>query len=147
MAYIRPRVTQDRGAEIKRFAAGAGPMKRWPFTAALALATVAFSQSSPSATQRQSGLTAAEQRGLAFAEQHCSGCHAVTENGVSPNPESPSFQDVANRAGVTPSTLRQFLRDSHNYPSAMNFQIEAEQISDLADYIVTMQKPNYRPSL
>ena len=84
-------------------------------------------------------------RGLAFAEQRCSACHAVTKNGSSPNPESPPFEDIANRPGVTGETLEQFLRDSHNYPEAMNFKVEAAQIRDLASYIVTMKKAGYRP--
>lgn len=89
--------------------------------------------------------SAAARRGLAFAEQRCSGCHAVTANQASPNPESPSFEDVANRPGVTSATLQQFLRDSHNYPAAMNFRVEAARIRDLAVYIETLKKPGYRP--
>jgi mono/diheme cytochrome c family protein len=122
-------------------------MTRWSLGAALALAVVSFSQASPGATTRQSELSVAQGRGLVFAQQRCSACHAVTENRVSPNPESPSFQDIANRTGVTGSTLRQFLKDSHNYPAAMNFQVEGQQIDDLADYIMTMHRPGYRPSI
>jgi mono/diheme cytochrome c family protein len=120
-------------------------MTRTLFIAALTFAALAFSQASSRAADHGAELTAAEKRGLAFAEQRCSACHAVTENSISPNPESPTFQEIANRDGVTPATLRQFLHDSHNYPSAMNFRVEAEQISDLADYIVTMRKADYRP--
>jgi mono/diheme cytochrome c family protein len=122
-------------------------MTRWSLAAALALAVAFVSQPSPGAATRQADLSAAQQRGLAFAELRCSACHAVTMNRVSPNPESPPFQDIANRTGVTQSTLRQFLKDSHNYPAAMNFQVEDEQIHDLADYIMTMHKPGYRPSI
>jgi mono/diheme cytochrome c family protein len=122
-------------------------MTRWAFVAALPLAAVIFSQTSPGAAEPRGGLSATEQRGLAFAQQHCSACHAVTENRMSPNPESPSFQDIANRTGVTRSTLRQFLRDSHNYPAAMNFQVDVEQIDDLTDYVMTMKKPDYRPAM
>ena len=86
-------------------------------------------------------------RGLAFAQQHCASCHAVTANGTSPNPDSPPFEDIANRDGVTVKTLRLFLRDSHNFPAAMNFTVEAGQLNNLAKYIVTMQKPGYRPQI
>lgn len=84
-------------------------------------------------------------RGLAFAGQHCAACHAVAENHTSPNPEAPSFEDIANRPGVTSTTLQQFLRDSHNYPEAMNFHVDQTQIADLADYIATLRKAGYRP--
>ena len=90
-------------------------------------------------------LSAGARRGRAFAEQRCSGCHGVTENQASPNPESPSFEAIANRTGVTSATLQQFLRDSHNYPAAMNFRVEAGRIRDLAVYIETLKKPGYRP--
>lgn len=86
-----------------------------------------------------------DRRGLVFAEQHCAGCHAVHPDLPSPDPEAPSFDTIANRPGVTHATLRRFLRDSHNYPETMNFQVDARRIRDLADYIVTLQKPGYRP--
>jgi mono/diheme cytochrome c family protein len=90
-------------------------------------------------------LSAPARRGLAFAQQRCSGCHGVVENSSSPNPESPPFEDIANRPNVTQATLRQFLRDSHNYPAAMSFEVDPARISDLAAYIVTLKKPGYRP--
>ena len=92
-------------------------------------------------------LSASEMRGLAFAHEHCAACHAVEANGTSPNPESPPFADIANRPGVTRETLAQFLRDSHNYPEAMNFRVEAERIRDLADYMLTLRQPGYQPSI
>lgn len=97
------------------------------------------------ATQHRAAQSAAARRGLEFARQHCSGCHGVVANSSSPNPESPPFEDIANRPGVSRETLRQFLRDSHNYPAAMNFAVEDARISDLAAYIVTLKKPGYKP--
>lgn len=117
--------------------------------AAGATATQPSASEAPHATQHRTAegpvLSAGARRGLAFAQQRCSACHAVTENRISPNPEPPSFEDIANRPGVTTATLRQFLRDSHNYPEAMNFRVEPARIRDLADYIVTMKKAGYRP--
>ncbi|MGE3692522.1 MAG: cytochrome c [Novosphingobium sp.] len=97
------------------------------------------------AARSRTGLSASASRGLAFAQQRCSACHGVVANRSSPNPESPPFEDIANRPGVTQATLRQFLRDSHNYPLAMNFEVENARIRDLAAYIVTLKKPGYRP--
>jgi mono/diheme cytochrome c family protein len=93
-----------------------------------------------------STLTSAE-RGLAFAQARCSGCHEITATGISPNPASPPFAAVVNKPGITRDTLRQFLRDSHNFPDAMNFRVEPEQIDDLADYMLTLQTPDYHPPI
>ncbi len=86
-------------------------------------------------------------KGLSFAQQRCAACHGVTRNSSSPNPESPTFEDIANRPGLTSQTLRQFLRDSHNFPGSMQFTVERERIRDLADYIVTLRRPHYKPVL
>ena len=101
-------------------------------------ATVALSR-----TSRQ--LPPSPQRGLRFVQQHCASCHGVTANTISPNPESPPFEDVANKPGLTVATLRQFLSDSHNYPAAMNFTVDRARIRDIAAYMLTLRKPNYRP--
>ena len=69
----------------------------------------------------------------------------MTANSISPNPESPPFEDIANWPGVTRTTLRQFLRDSHNYPAAMQFRVEQARIRDLADYVLTLKKTGYQP--
>ena len=105
------------------------------------LAAASFVQAGQAATKLSRGA----QRGLVFAEQRCAACHALRANGSSPNPEAPPWEDIANRAGTTRATMRTFLRDSHNYPAAMNFRVDARRIRDLADYIVTLQRPGYKP--
>jgi mono/diheme cytochrome c family protein len=92
-----------------------------------------------------SSLSPSARRGIAFAEQRCAACHSVRANGSSSNPEAPPWDDIANRPGTTQATLRAFLRDSHNYPEAMNFRVDARRIRDLAAYIVTLRKSDYRP--
>jgi mono/diheme cytochrome c family protein len=96
---------------------------------------------------RPKARTPAAQRGFDFATVRCAGCHAIAPGGSSPNPEAPPFEAVANQRGLTGATLRQFLRDSHNYPEAMNFQIDRSAIDDLARYIVTLRSENYRPEI
>ena len=85
-------------------------------------------------------------RGLAFAEQRCAACHGVTANSSSPNPEAPPWDDIANRTGTTERTLRAFLRDSHNFPAAMQFEVDRRRIADLSAYLMTLQRPGYRPT-
>lgn len=90
---------------------------------------------------------ASAKRGLALAEARCAGCHAVGANQSSPNPESPSFEDVANRPGLTAVSLGRYLRDAHNYPAAMDFTIERRHIRDLSAYFVSLRKPGYKPAI
>ncbi|MEZ5734198.1 MAG: cytochrome c [Novosphingobium sp.] len=77
--------------------------------------------------------------GLAFAQAHCSQCHAVVPLRISPNPEAPPFETVVNVPGLTDVTLKTFLRDSHNFPEIMNFDIDPEQIDALAAYMLTLR--------
>lgn len=92
-------------------------------------------------------LTRSARRGLAFAQTRCSGCHAVTANETSPNPESPPFEAIANMRELTAATLRQFLSDSHNYPAAMNFTVARARIRDLSDYVLTLRRADYKPEI
>ena len=121
-------------------------MSRFPANSALALAALAFAAQSATGVSSRAArhLPPNALRGMAFVRQHCASCHGVTANSVSPNPESPPFEDVANKPGLTVVTLRQFLRDSHNYPAAMNFTVDRARIRDIAAYMLTLRKPNYR---
>ena len=80
------------------------------------------------------------EKGLEFAQAHCSQCHAVKALQLSPNPEAPPFESVANMPGLTKTTLRDWLRDSHNFPEIMDFALETDQIDVLAAYILTLRK-------
>ena len=116
---------------IAGLALTAGMLVAWPATSAPSSADLRLPQRA--------------QRGLQFVQQHCAACHGLTANSISPNPESPPFEDVANKPGLTSVTLRQFLSDSHNYPAAMNFTVDRARIRDIAAYMLTLRKPHYRP--
>lgn len=113
---------------------------------ALALAALAACAPAPSVTA-PAPLSPSAMRGLAFAKANCAGCHAVEGSGASPNAEAPAFAAIANTPDLTGETLRQYLRDSHNYPAAMNFTVEPAQIDDLADYVVTLKRADYKPDI
>lgn len=113
---------------------------------ALALAALAACAPTPS-PPTAAALTPAAQRGLDFAATNCAGCHAVGGNAASPNPDAPAFTAIANMPGLTGDSLRQYLRDSHNFPAAMNFSVEPQHIDELADYIITLQRPDYKPDI
>lgn len=76
---------------------------------------------------------------IAFAQAACGGCHAVEDPGLSPNPESPTFAEIARRRGVTQATLATYLRDAHNYPEAMDFELTQQQADALAAYMMTLR--------
>ena len=82
---------------------------------------------------------------LGFAQGACGSCHAVEHGALSPNPHAPGFEEIANQPGLTRDTLATFLLDAHNYPEAMDFDLDAELAQALSGYIVTLQQPGYEP--
>jgi mono/diheme cytochrome c family protein len=83
-------------------------------------------------------------RGQAFAQASCGGCHAVGLYGSSTNPNSPPFGAIANQEGLTAQTLTVWLRGAHNYPAEMNFYLSDRQVDQLVAYMLTLRDPNYR---
>ena len=81
----------------------------------------------------------------AFVEAACGGCHAVEPPFLSPNPASPSFEAVANREGLDQATLSNWLADAHNYPEEMDFDLEPSHIDQIARYMLTLKRSDYRP--
>lgn len=84
-------------------------------------------------------------RGLAFAQAHCSGCHAVAPGQFSRNSEAPPFEHVVNKEGLTAETLTYWLRHSHNFPEVMNFDVDDKQVDALAAYMLTLKERPVRP--
>lgn len=86
-------------------------------------------------------------RGLKFARNRCSDCHAV-ESGqaASANPKAPAFVAVSNSAGLTKASLNRWLRTYSNHPREMYFEIPEEHIDDLVAYMLTLRTNDRRPS-
>lgn len=80
----------------------------------------------------------------AYAEAACGSCHAVEAPWISPNPLSPPFIDIANREGLSGATLASWLKDAHNYPEQMDFDLDAEHAQALADYMAGLRSEDYR---
>jgi mono/diheme cytochrome c family protein len=76
--------------------------------------------------------------GLAFAQAHCAGCHAVrvTDN-LSPNSAAPPFVNVAKTAGMTGRALAVWLQTSH--PTMPNFVIAQKDRDNVIAYIMSLQ--------
>ena len=84
---------------------------------------------------------------LVFAQAACADCHAVEATDLSPNPNAPSFAAIANREGLTAQTLSAFLRDAHNYPEAMDFDLDPSQVDALTQYMLTLRDEDYEPAI
>jgi len=85
-------------------------------------------------------------RGYVFAKASCGACHAVGRDSTSsPNPNAPPFPAIVNQEGLTAETLSVWLRDAHNYPNEMQFQLDPSKVDDLVAYMLTLSDPNYRP--
>ena len=87
---------------------------------------------------------AAADRGKAFAQASCAGCHSIERYGHSPNPNSPPFPAIANQEGLTPETLTTWLRGAHNYPREMDFYLQREEVDALVAYMLMLRDPNYK---
>jgi mono/diheme cytochrome c family protein len=84
-------------------------------------------------------------RAPAFIEAACGGCHAVEPPFLSPNPASPSFAAIANRRGLSETSLADWLAGAHNYPEEMDFTLTPAQIDQIAAYMVTLRDAGYVP--
>lgn len=86
----------------------------------------------------------AEHERLAFVQAACGGCHAVEPPLLSPNPLAPRWVDIANREGLNEATLASWLKDAHNYPEEMDFDLDPEQVDLIASYMLTLRSPDYQ---
>ncbi|WP_336985647.1 hypothetical protein [Altererythrobacter aquiaggeris] len=91
--------------------------------------------------------SSSDDQALAFAQAACADCHAVEAPDLSPHPGAPSFAAVANRKGLTSETLSAYLRDAHNYPEAMDFDLDAPQVDALTRYILTLRDDGFAPAI
>jgi mono/diheme cytochrome c family protein len=82
---------------------------------------------------------------LAFVQAACGGCHSVEPGFLSPNPEAPRWEDIANREGLSEATLASWLYDAHNYPEMMDFDLDRERAKEIAHYMLEMRSGDYRP--
>ncbi|WP_147416664.1 c-type cytochrome [Sphingomonas edaphi] len=82
-------------------------------------------------------------QGRALAEESCSACHAIDTAIASPNSNAPLFPVIVNQEGVSSETLSYWLRGAHNYPSEMDFYLDAQKVDALVAYMLTLQDPNY----
>jgi mono/diheme cytochrome c family protein len=77
--------------------------------------------------------------GLAYAKQVCASCHAVLVNEqISPLPQAPTFQSVANTRGMTATALNVWLQSSH--PTMPNIMLTETNRDNVIAYITSLKR-------
>ena len=72
--------------------------------------------------------------GAAYATKVCAACHAVLpDEQVSPLPQAPTFQSVADTPGMTEMALTVWLQSSH--PTMPNIVLEPDDMRNVVAYI------------
>jgi mono/diheme cytochrome c family protein len=92
-------------------------------------------------------LTEQQARGYGFAKANCAACHGIIANASSPTPDAPPFEMVVNVTGLSARSLEKFLKDSHNFPGQMAFEIDPAKVDDLTSYMMTLRRPGYNPDI
>lgn len=80
--------------------------------------------------------------GGVLSEALCSDCHAIEIGGISANPQAPTFEEIANREGLSQATLGNFLHDSYNFPNQMNVELSDKDSDAISAYIVSLRSGN-----
>lgn len=79
------------------------------------------------------------QAGLAYAQEVCSGCHAVRrEDPFSPVIEAPRFEDIANTPGMTGLALTVWFQSPHEF-MPMIVMAPADK-RDVTQYILSLKR-------
>jgi cytochrome c len=81
------------------------------------------------------------ERGRAFAEQNCGGCHAIGPSGESPIAKVPPFRTLHERYPVEHLTeaLAEGIKTGH--PAMPQFdELDTEQIDDLIAYLKSLER-------
>jgi len=126
-------------------------MKTFPILLASALSATgcapAASPPESASTHLLPATASAAEAGRELAAANCASCHAITARTLSSNPMAPPFEGIANMPMLTADTLKRFLEDSHSFPDAMNFRVDARGADELTAYILTLKSKDYRPGI
>ena len=76
--------------------------------------------------------------GLTLAREVCAACHAVRGGQTSsPEPEAPTFGQIANVPGMTPLALTVALQTSH--ATMPNIMLQPDELRDVVAYITSLR--------
>lgn len=112
---------------------------------ALALLALTACQANEVASAPAPAQSDASEAGIpALVATTCSSCHAIRRDELSPLARAPSFVDIANTHGLTHDTLVAYLSDAHNYPDVMDVELDAADVEEIANYLLTLRSEDYR---
>jgi mono/diheme cytochrome c family protein len=78
--------------------------------------------------------------GKEYAERVCVECHDVEAGGeISPNPDAPSFQSVADTQGMSPRALTVWMQTSH--PTMPDLILKPDDMDNVIAYIMSLRTP------
>ncbi|KAF0179896.1 MAG: c-type cytochrome [Hyphomonadaceae bacterium] len=117
-------------------------MRRLILLAALCLATACVCAPPAQEAAPVPAADPAVARGLAFAQEVCAACHAVTPGTASPNPAAPPFEAIGRMPGMNTMALNVWLHSAH--PSMPNIVVTPEQARDLSAYLETLKGDGVR---
>ena len=80
-------------------------------------------------------------RGLAVAQTHCAGCHAIGPAGASPFAPAPPFRDLHSRFPVADLVGAVGEGAATGHPAMPRFRLETDDRLDLVAYVLSVQKP------
>ncbi len=77
-------------------------------------------------------------RGLDYVKKSCTECHAVeAAEAYSPNPDAPTFEEVAKTPGMTARALVVWLQSPH--PTMPNLMVPPEDRDNVVAYILSLK--------
>jgi mono/diheme cytochrome c family protein len=78
--------------------------------------------------------------GHEYAADVCAECHDVEASGeISPNPDAPSFQSVADSQGMSARALAVWMHTSH--PTMPDLIIKPDDLDNVIAYIMSLRTP------
>lgn len=85
-------------------------------------------------------LTAAQQRGRAFARTNCGGCHSIDSVTPSPLSVAPPFRFLHRKYPI--EMLEEALAEgiTTGHPAMPEFRLDPDQINDLISFLRTLEK-------
>ena len=91
-------------------------------------------------TSQASAQDADIEAGAAYAKKVCAACHAVLANEqISPLPQAPTFQSVADTPGMTEMALTVWLQSAHPGKTMPNIVLEPDDLRNVVAYIRSLE--------
>ncbi|MDB5454392.1 MAG: cytochrome c family protein [Caulobacteraceae bacterium] len=88
---------------------------------------------------------AAWARGQFYVSRSCAGCHAVTDQGDSPNPRAPVFRTLSLRFDTAHLEAALTAISRHGHEEMPPIYISPAEIKDIAGYIESLKPPSIWP--